>query len=46
MDLATWMRSFTIRTRMHGAIALVLLVLLLAYSMLIVLLRQRLIEKD
>jgi len=25
MDLATWMRSFTIRTRMHGAIALVLL---------------------
>jgi len=29
-----------------SAIALVLLVLLLAYSMLIVLLRQRLIEKD
>lgn len=25
MDLATWMRNFTIRTRMHGAIALVLL---------------------
>ena len=25
MNLATWMRSFTIRTRMHGAIALVLL---------------------
>ncbi|WP_458232236.1 methyl-accepting chemotaxis protein [Roseateles sp. P5_E8] len=25
MDLATWMRSFTIRTRMHGAIAMVLL---------------------
>ena len=25
MDLATWMRSFTIRTRMHGAIVLVLL---------------------
>jgi methyl-accepting chemotaxis protein len=24
MDLATWMRSFTIRTRMHGAIAMVL----------------------
>ncbi|MDR7335100.1 methyl-accepting chemotaxis protein [Roseateles asaccharophilus] len=25
MDLGTWMRGFTIRTRMHGAIALVLL---------------------
>jgi len=25
MNLATWMRSFTIRTRMHGAIAMVLL---------------------
>jgi methyl-accepting chemotaxis protein len=25
MDLATWMRGFTIRTRMHGAIAMVLL---------------------
>jgi methyl-accepting chemotaxis protein len=25
MDFATWMRSFTIRTRMHGAIVLVLL---------------------
>ena len=24
MNIATWMRSFTIRTRMHGAIAMVL----------------------